>query len=58
MLFREHIPQLIAYGFGVPDHRIDVGVGVTVNPIVNAAIGDKISEFSGKGAIEDRSLMP
>ena len=41
MLFREHIPQLVANDFGVPDHRVDVSVGVTVNPIVDAAIGTK-----------------
>ena len=40
MLIREHIAQLVGQALGVAYHGIDVGVRMSVYPIVNAAVGD------------------
>ena len=40
MLIREYITQLVGQALGVAYHGIDVGVRVSVYPIVNVAVGD------------------
>ena len=40
MLIREHIAQLVGQALGVAYHGIDVGVRVSVYPIVDVAVDD------------------
>ena len=48
MLIREHIAQLVGQALGVAYHGIDVGVRMSVYPIVNAAVGDIVLQFYGE----------
>ena len=42
MLIREHIAQLVGQALGVAYHGIDVGVRMSVYPIVNASLNFSI----------------
>ena len=48
MLIREHIAQLVGQALGVAYLGIDVGVRVSVYPIVNAAVDDIVLQFYGE----------
>ena len=45
MLVGEDIAQLVGKALGVAYPGIDVGVRVSVYPIVNAAVGDIVLQF-------------
>ena len=51
MLIREHIAQLVGQALGVAYHGIDVGVRMSVYPIVNAAVGDIVLQFDGESPV-------
>ena len=51
MLIREHIAQLVGQALGVAYPGIDVGVRVSVYPIVNAAVGDIVLQFYGERSV-------
>ena len=48
MLIVEDIAQLVGQALGVAYPGIDVGMRVSVYPIVNAAAGDIILQFYGE----------
>ena len=48
MLVGEDIAQLVGKALGVAYPGIDVGVRVSVYPIVNAAVGDIVLQFYGE----------
>ena len=48
MFVRENIAQLVGQALGVAYPGIDVGVRVSVYPIVNAAVGDIVLQFYGE----------
>ena len=48
MLVGEYIAQLVGQALGVAYPGIDVGVRVSVYPIVNAAVGDIVLQFDGE----------
>ena len=48
MLVEEDIAQLVGQALGVAYPDIDVGVRVSVYPIVNAAVGDIVLQFYGE----------
>ena len=43
MLVETDVTQLVANDFGVSDDGVDVGVGVAINPGVNAGVGNVIT---------------
>ena len=45
MLIGENIAQLVGQALGIAYPGIDVGVRVSVYPIVNAAVGDIVLQF-------------
>ena len=51
MLIREHIAQLVGQALGVAYHGIDVGVRVSVYPIVNVAVDDIVLQFYGERSV-------
>ena len=48
MLVGEDIAQLVGQALGIAYPDIDVGVRVSVYPIVNAAVGDIVLQFDGE----------
>ena len=51
MLVGEDIAQLVGQALGVAYPGIDVGVRVSVYPIVNAAVGDIVLQFYGESPV-------
>ena len=51
MLVGEYIAQLVGQALGVAYPGIDVGVRVSVYPIVNAAIGDVVLQFYSESPV-------
>ena len=51
MLVGEYIAQLVGQALGVAYPGIDVGVRVSVYPIVNAAIGDIVLQFYSESPV-------
>ena len=51
MLVGEDIAQLIGQALGVAYPGIDVGVRVSVYPIVNVAVGDIVLQFYGESPV-------
>ena len=51
MLVGEDIAQLVGQALGVAYPGIDVGVRVSVYPIVNAAVGDIVLQFYGERSV-------
>ena len=51
MLVGEYIAQLVGQALGVAYPGIDVGVRVSVYPIVNAAVGDIVLQFYGESPV-------
>lgn len=51
MLVGEDIAQLVGKALGVAYPGIDVGVRVSVYPIVNAAVGDIVLQFYGERSV-------
>ena len=51
MLVGEYIAQLVGQALGVAYPSIDVGVRVSVYPIVNAAIGDIVLQFYSESPV-------
>ena len=51
MLIGEDIAQLVGKALGVAYPGIDVGVRVSVYPIVNAAVGDVVLQFYGESPV-------
>ena len=43
VLVKADVTQLVANDFGVSDDGVDIGVGVTVDPGIDAGIGDVIA---------------
>ena len=51
MLVGEDITQLVGKALGVAYPEIDVGVGVSVYPIVNVAVEDIVLQFYGERSV-------
>ena len=51
MLIGEDIAQLVGQALGVAYHGIDVGVRMSVYPIVNAAVGDIVLQFDSESPV-------
>lgn len=51
MLVGEYIAQLVGQALGVAYPGIDVGVRVSVYPIVNAAVGDVVLQFYSESPV-------
>ena len=51
MLVGEYIAQLVGQALGVAYPGIDVGVRVSVYPIVNAAVGDIVLQFYSESPV-------
>ena len=51
MLVGEDIAQLVGQALGIAYPDIDVGVRVSVYPIVNAAVGDIVLQFDGESPV-------
>ena len=51
MLVGEDIAQLVGQALGIAYPDINVGVRVSVYPIVNAAVGDIVLQFDGEGSV-------
>ena len=51
MLIGEDIAQLVGQALGIAYPDIDVGVRVSVYPIVNAAVGDVVLQFYGESPV-------
>lgn len=53
----EDVTHLVGNDLGVADDRVDVGVGMAVDPNVYVAVGNEIAEFCGEDAIEVGAFM-
>ena len=51
LLVGEDIAQLVGQALGIAYPHIDVGVRVSVYPIVNAAVGDIVLQFDGESPV-------
>ena len=56
MFIREDVAHLVGDNFCVADDCVDVGVGMAVDPNVNAAVGYEVALFCGEGGIEVGTL--
>ena len=52
----EHITRLVAHDFHATNLSVDVRVWVPVYPVVDAVVGNEVTQLSGKGAIDGRAL--
>lgn len=50
------VAELVAEATGCADGFVDVAVGVTVDPVVNAAGGDVVGQFDGECAVDEAAL--
>ena len=57
MLIMEDISQLVAYYSCFANGSIYIGMGMTINPYINTAVGNEITQFRGEGTIDERILM-
>lgn len=46
-----HVAKLVAYYPGVAYRGVNVGMRVTINPCIYSAVGNIITQFSGKGPV-------
>ena len=57
MLVLKDISHLIANDLRSVYLRIYVGMRMAVNPSINAAVGNKFTQFCGKCTIQDRTFV-
>ena len=56
MLTMRDITQLVGNAFGVADDAVYVAVGMTVNPVLNRAVGDKVKQLDRESPVDATSL--
>ena len=51
-----YITQLVGNAFGDADDAVYVAMGMTVNPVLNWAIGDKVKQFDRESPVDSAAL--
>ena len=54
MLILEDIPQLVADYSSLANGRIYIGMGMTIYPYVDTAVGNEVTQFRSEGTIDER----
>ena len=57
MLILEDIPQLIADYSSLANGSIYIGMGMTIYPYIDTAVGYEVAQFRSEGTIDERVLM-
>ena len=57
MLIMEDISQLVAYYSCLANGSIYIGMGMTINPYINTAVGYQVAQLRSEGTIDERILM-
>ena len=57
MLIMEDISQLVAYYSCLANGSIYIGMGMTINPYINTAVGNEITQFRSECTVDERILM-
>ena len=53
MLIIEDIPQLVADDFRLTNGSIYIGMGMTIYPYIDTAVGYEIAQLCSEGAIDE-----
>ena len=56
MLAMRDITQLVGNAFGIAYDTVYVSVGMTVNPVLNRAVGDKIKQLDRECPVDSAAL--
>ena len=51
-----NITQLVGNAFGIAYDTFYVAVGMTINPVLNRAIGDKVKQFDRESPVDSAAL--
>ena len=54
MLIIEDISHLVAEDFRLANGSIYIGMGMTIYPYIDTAIGYEVAQFRSKGAVDER----
>ena len=57
MLIIEDISHLVADDFGFANGSIYIGVGMTIYPYIDTAVGYEVAQFRSKGTVDERIQM-
>ena len=57
MLIIEDIPQLVADDFRLANGSINIGMGMTIYPYIDTAVGYEIAQFRSKDTVDERVQM-
>ena len=57
MLILEDIPQLIADYSSLANGSIYIGMGMTIYPYIDTAVGNEVTQFRSEGTVGERVLM-
>ena len=56
MLAMRDITQLVGNAFGIAYDTVYVAVGMTVNPVLNRAVGDKVKQLHRESSVDSATL--
>ena len=56
MFTMRYITQLVGNAFGVAYDTVYVAVGMTVNPVFNRAIGNKVEQLDRESSVDSATL--
>ena len=54
MLIIEDIPQLVADDFRLANSSIYIGMGMTIYPYIDTAVGYEVPQFRSEGTVDER----
>ena len=57
MLIIEDIPQLVADDFRLANSSIYIGMGMTIYPYIDTAVGYEVPQFRSEGTVDERVQM-
>ena len=57
MLVLEDIPQLVADYSSLANGSIYIGMGVTIYPYIDTAVGYEVAQFRSEGTVDERVQM-
>ena len=57
MLIIEDIPQLVADDFRLANGSINIGMGMTIYPYIDTAVGYEVPQFRSEGTVDERVQM-
>jgi hypothetical protein len=53
MLILKDIPQLVADDFRLANGSIYIGMGMTIYPYIDTAVGNEVTQFRSEGTVDD-----